>query len=66
MSKYTKQQIEEQDELYIQEVERSIIKYALCFLLANLDDEVLEDIDSRDFSSVEELEIYMQDIIDHY
>jgi hypothetical protein len=66
MSKYTKQQIEEQDELYQQEVERSIMKYALCFLLANLDEEVLEDIDSKDFSSVEELEIYMQDIIDHH
>lgn len=66
MSKYTKKEIEEQDELYQEEVERSIIKYALCFFLANLDDEVFEDAGFEYFESVEELEFYVQDIIENY
>jgi hypothetical protein len=48
-------------------VEYNIIKYALSFLKANLDDDILEDMsDFLYVYSVEELEAYIQETIDNY
>ena len=48
-------------------VEYNIIKYALSFLKANLDDDILEDMsDFLYVYSVEELESYIQETIDNY
>ena len=48
-------------------VEYNIIKYALSFLIANLDEDILEDMsDFLYVYSVEELESYIQDTIDNY
>ena len=48
-------------------VEYNIIKYALSFLIANLDEDILEDMsDFLYVQSVEELESYIQDTIDNY
>jgi len=48
-------------------VEYNIIKYALSFLIANLDENILEDMsDFLYVYSVEELESYIQETIDNY
>jgi len=48
-------------------VEYNIIKYALSFLMANLDEDILEDMsDFLYVYSVEELESYIQETIDNY
>lgn len=48
-------------------VEYNIIKYALSFLIANLDEDILEDMsDFLYVYSVEELESYIQETIDNY
>jgi len=48
-------------------VEYSIIKYALNFLIANIDEDMLEDMsDFLHVNSVEELESYIQETVDNY
>jgi predicted component of type VI protein secretion system len=48
-------------------VEYNIIKYALSFLIANIDEDILEDMsDFLHVYSVEELESYIQETIDNY
>jgi hypothetical protein len=49
------------------ETECNIIKYALSFLIANLDDDILDDVSDILYAeSVEELEFYLQSILDNY